>query len=182
LTAGSWKTAHPFSLSAPPVGNRLRLTVKALGDGSERLQTLPVGTRLIAEGPYGAMTAARRTRRDVLLIAGGVGITPMRALFEGMPVTPGQDLMLLYRARDREQLVFREELDALAARRQARVIYLLGGDRDLLAPSSLTRLVPGLADRDVYLCGPPGLSSAVRSSLRQAGLPDSQLHEERFAL
>jgi predicted ferric reductase len=182
LTAGSWKTAHPFSLSAPPVGNRLRLTVKALGDGSSRLQRVPVGTRLIAEGPYGAMTAGRRTRRDVLLIAGGVGITPMRALFETMPVTPGQDLMLLYRAADRGQLVFREELDALAARRQARVIYLLGRDRDLLSARSLTRLVPGLVNRDVYLCGPPGLSIAVRESLHEAGLHPAQVHEERFAI
>jgi predicted ferric reductase len=182
LTAGSWATAHPFSLSAPPVGNRLRLTVKALGDGSERLQQVPLGTRLIAEGPYGAMTAARRTRRDVLLIAGGVGITPMRALFETMPITPGQDLMLLYRANHRDQLVFREELDALAARRRARVIYLLGSDRDLLSARTLLRLVPRLAERDVYLCGPPGLSDAVRASLAQAGLPRAHLHEERFSL
>jgi predicted ferric reductase len=182
LTPGSWATAHPFSLSAPPAGDRLRLTVKALGDGSERLQRVPVGTRLIAEGPYGAMTADRRTRRDVLLIAGGVGITPMRALFETMPMAPGQDLMLLYRAKDRDQLVFREELDALAARRRARVIYLLGSDRDLLSARSLTRLVPGLANRDVYLCGPPGLSEAVRVSLREAGLDPQHLHEERFAL
>jgi predicted ferric reductase len=182
LTAGSWATAHPFSLSAPPVGNRLRLTVKTLGDGSERLQRLPVGTRLVAEGPYGAMTADRRTRRDVLLIAGGVGITPMRALFETMPIAPGQDLMLLYRANEPEQLVFREELDTLAARREARVIYLLGSSRDLLSARTLVRLVPGLAERDVYLCGPPGLSAAVRASLQQAGLPPAQLHEERFAL
>ena len=182
LTAGSWTTAHPFSLSAPPVGNRLRLTVKALGDGSERLQLVPVGTRVVAEGPYGAMTAHRRTRRDVLLIAGGVGITPMRALFETIPVGPGQDLMLLYRANHRDQLVFRQELDALAARRQARVIYLLGDDRQLLTARSLSCLVPGLADRDVYLCGPPGMSAAIRSSLHQAGLPATQLHEERFAL
>jgi ferredoxin-NADP reductase/DMSO/TMAO reductase YedYZ heme-binding membrane subunit len=182
LTPGSWVTAHPFSLSAPAVGNRLRLTVKALGDGSGRLQRVPVGTRVVAEGPYGAMTAARRTRRDVLLIAGGVGITPMRALFETMPTSAGQDLMLLYRARDREQLVFREELDALAARRRARVLYLLGDDPSLLTARSLDRLVPGLADRDVYLCGPPGMADAVRRSLLQAGLPPAHVHEERFAL
>src|SRR3954453_3521726 len=133
LTTGSWATAHPFSLSAPMVGNRLRLTVKDLGDGSERLQRVPVGTRLIAEGPYGAMTADRRTRRDVLLIAGGVGITPMRALFETIPVRPDQDLMLVYRARNSHDLVFRKELDALAAHRQARVVYLLGSNPDLLS-------------------------------------------------
>src|SRR3954447_8462309 len=182
LTGGSWATAHPFSLSAPVVGDRLRLTVKTLGDGSERLQRVPVGTRVIAEGPYGAMTAGRRTRRDVLLVAGGVGITPMRALFQTLPVTAGQDLMLLYRARDRDQLVFREELEALAAHRQARVVYLLGSNPDLLSPHSLTRLVPGLADRDVYLCSSPSMSAAVRDSLAQAGVPAAHVHEERFAL
>ena len=182
LTGGSWATAHPFSLSAPVLGDRLRLTVKTLGDGSERLQRVPVGTRVIAEGPYGAMTAGRRTRRDALLIAGGVGITPMRALFQTLPVTAGQDLMLLYRARDRDQLVFREELDALAAHRRARVVYLLGSNPDLLSARSLTRLVPGLADRDVYLCASPSMSAAVRSSLAQAGVPSGPLHEERFAL
>jgi ferredoxin-NADP reductase len=62
------------------------------------------------------------------------------------------------------------------------VVYLLGSDPDLLSARSLARLVPGLADRDVYLCASPGLSAALRRSLRQAGVPSAQLHEERFAL
>ena len=86
----------------------LRLTVKSLGDRSERLQRVPVGARMVAEGPYGAMTADRRTRRDDLLVAGGVGITPMRALFVTIPTAPGQSLMLLHRAATPEQVVFRE--------------------------------------------------------------------------
>jgi ferredoxin-NADP reductase len=171
-------------LSEPPRADRLRLTVKQLGDGSGLLQHVEVGTWVVAEGPYGAMTAARRTRRNVLLVAGGVGITPMRALFETIPAEGGdeQDLLLLYRARSREDIVFRAELDQIAARRRARVIYLLGGNRDHLSTGSLTRLVPDLADRDVYLCGPPGMSAAVRAALRDAGLPAAHLHEERFAL
>jgi predicted ferric reductase len=182
LTPGLWHAAHPFSLSAPPVGDRMRLTVKALGDGSGRVQQVPIGTRVVAEGPYGAMTAVRRTRRDVLLVAGGVGITPMRALFETLPLAPGQDLVLLYRADDRDQVVFRAELDALAAERQARAVYLLGNNPDLLSPRSLTRLVAHLAERDVYLCGPPGMTTALRGSLAAAGVPEQHIHEERFAL
>ena len=181
LTPDTWLAAHPFSLSAPPSADRLRLTVKALGEGSRRVQDVEVGTWVIAEGPYGALTAERRTRRDVLLIAGGVGITPMRTLFETMPVTAGQDLVLLYRANSREEIVFRAELDALAEQRRARVVYLLGSDPALLSSGSLRRLVPDLAARDVYLCGPPGMAAAVRSSLAGAGVPTTQLHEERFA-
>jgi predicted ferric reductase len=180
LTPDHWGNAHPFSLSAAPTATTLRLTVKALGDGSRDLQALPVGTWVIAEGPFGAVTSARRTHRNVLLIAGGVGITPMRALFESLPLAPGEDLLLLYRARTPDELLFRRELDAIAAQRGARVGYLLGPDREPLSAGGLRRMVPDLAQRDVYMCGSPGLTDAVRRSLREAGLPPEQLHEERF--
>jgi predicted ferric reductase len=181
LTPDTWLTAHPFSLSAPPTEHRLRLTVKTLGDGSATLQDLPVGTWVVAEGPYGAMTAARRTRQSVLLIAGGVGITPMRALFETMPIARGGDLVLLYRARSVDHLIFRDELDRIATARGARVRYLLGDDRSCLTDRGLLALVPDLARRDVYLCGPPPMADAVRTSLLRAGLPVESLHEERFS-
>lgn len=180
LTPDTWLTAHPFSLSAPPTADRLRLTIKALGDGSRLLQSVDIGTWVIAEGPYGAMTAARRTTRDVLLIAGGVGITPLRALFETMPLNQGQDMMLLYRARNREQLVFRTELDTLAAQRRAKVVYLLGEEPNLLSAESLQRLVPRIAERDVFMCASPTMSDTIRTALRRMGLPEAQLHEERF--
>jgi predicted ferric reductase len=182
LTRSHWLNAHPFSLSAAPTGTSLRLTVKALGDGTHTLQNLPVGTRVIAEGPYGAVTSARRTRRNVLLIAGGVGITPMRALFETIPVNPGEDLLLLYRARTPADALFKRELDDIAARRGVRVQYIVGEGRDRLSSGALRSMVPDLPGRDVFMCGPPGLMMAVRKSLREAGLPRQQLHEERFDL
>jgi ferredoxin-NADP reductase len=181
LTPDTWRTAHPFSLSAPPTDDRLRLTVKALGQGSAHLQDIAVGTWVVAEGPYGAMTAARRTRRNVLLIAGGVGITPMRALFETIAVQPGQDLALLYRARGPEDLVFREELERIAYQRGGRLFYLIGADHDCLSAHGLLHAVPDLAERDVYLCASPRMSATVRTSVREAGLPAEYLHEERFA-
>jgi len=89
----------------------------------------------------------------------------MRALFETMPIEPGQDLVLLYRAHTTEDLVFRDELDALAQQRRAHVVYLLGDDPHLVSETSLRRLAPGLADRDVYLCGPPPMTAAVQAAL-----------------
>ena len=74
------------------------------------------------------------------------------------------------------------ELDQIAAQRRARVIYLLGDNREHLTTTSLTRLVPDLAERDVYLCGPPGMAEAVRRSVLAAGLPSAYLHEERFTI
>ena len=182
VTPDHWSTAHPFSLSAPPTDDELRLTVKAVGDGSARLQQVAVGTWVVAEGPYGAVTPARRTRRDVLMVAGGSGIAPLRALFEDLPLHEGEDLLLLYRARGAEHVLFRDELDEIAARRGARVVYSLGEDPSWLAAPALLALVPDLAQRDVYLCGPPPMTAAARTSLRAAGLPARHLHEERFTL
>ena len=181
LTPDHWLNAHPFSLSAPPRDSQLRLTVKALGDGSTNLQNLAVGTWVVAEGPYGALTADRRTRGDVLLIAGGVGITPMRSLFETVPLSASQHLTLLYFARSEEHLVFRRELDAIAANRGATVRYLLGEARKHLTAEGLLRLVPGLVHHDVYLCGPPPMAEATRTALLAAGVPVAQVHQECFA-
>ncbi|MFE3764026.1 ferric reductase-like transmembrane domain-containing protein [Streptomyces sp. NPDC059104] len=183
LRRGLWYTALPFSLSAPVSGATLRITVKGLGGHSRRIRRLRPGTRVLATGPFGALTAARRTRSKVLLIAGGVGITPLRALFETLPGGPG-DITLLYRAGAEEQLVLRDELEVIAARRRAGLHYLLGpsdGAYDPLAPRALTALVPDLVEHDVYLCGPPGMAEATRRALLRAGVPAGRVHSECFS-
>ena len=184
LTRYGWWASHPFSLSAPPHGNLLRITVKDLGDHSRVLQKVRRGTRVLVAGPYGALTADKRTRTKVLLVAGGVGITPLRALFETLPADPG-DLTLVYRASRPKDLVFRSELDAIAARRGAAVHYCVGprgGPADPLVGTRLTRLVPRLAEHDVYVCGPPGLTETVVDVVRTAGVPRRNVHVESFDL
>ena len=128
LTRDRWWEAHPFSLSAAPDGRRLRITVKDLGDYTAALRAIPPGTRVIAEGPFGAFTTAARRRPRVALIAGGVGITPIRALLEDMPGGPG-DIAVVYRALRPEDVILREELDELALRRGAEVHYVVGDHR-----------------------------------------------------
>jgi predicted ferric reductase len=182
LTRDRWWEAHPFSLSAAPDGRRLRITVKGLGDYTAALRAIPPGTRVIAEGPFGVFTAAARRRPRVALIAGGVGITPIRALLEEMPGAPG-DITVVYRATRPEDLILRAELDELAGRRGAEVHYVLGDDRDrsLLSPEHLQRLVPDIAARDVYVCGPPAMTEATRASLGRSGVSRRHIVTESFA-
>ena len=89
-----WTRANPFSLSAAPDGRSLRITAKALGEGSARLASLRPGTRVLFEGPYGRLSSRARTRRKVLLAGAGVGITPLRALAEGLDYGPGEAILL----------------------------------------------------------------------------------------
>jgi predicted ferric reductase len=183
LTRGTWRSAYPFSLSAPPTRNGLRITIKANGDGTRQLFDIPRDTLVFAEGPYGVITRRRRRRPRVLLIAGGVGISPMRSLFEVIDL-PGKDITLVYRASREQDLVLRHELDEIAERSGARVVYLVGPSSDAandMSADALNRIVGDLSDHDVYLCASPRLASRVRGSLMDDGFPRHQLHEERFS-
>ncbi|MFH8736095.1 ferric reductase-like transmembrane domain-containing protein [Streptomyces sp. NPDC017964] len=179
LARGLWWTANPYSLSAPPHPRHLRITVKNAGGHSASLARLAPGTRVWAEGPYGAFTARRRTAPKVLLLAGGVGITPLRALFETLP----GEVTLVYRARRSDDLALRAELDAIAAHRRATVRYVVdepAGFSSPLTARGLCALLPDLAAHDVYLCGPPGMTRAAIPALRQAGVPARRIHHESF--
>jgi predicted ferric reductase len=181
LTRNGWWQSHPFSLSAAPNREWLRLTVTAVGGHTKLLATMKPGTPIWAEGPFGVFTAQRRTRRRALLIAGGSGIAPIRALLEDMP----PDTIVIYRAGRPDELVFRGELEELAEQRDAWVRYIVGsrndpGPRRLFTPSGLLGLVPDVSRRDVFLCGPPGLVQTAVGTLRELDVPDSQLHLDPF--
>ena len=179
-----WWQVNPFSLSASPNGGSLRLTAKAVGRTSAGLRDLPVGTRVFAEGPYGAFTQLRRTREATLLIAGGVGVTPVRSLMEEIegPMT------VLYRVQSMADAVLLTEMQQLAEMRGARLVVLPGrtgqGHPPNLPfePPNLLGLVPDITERDVFVCGPVPMTNAVIRCLKTLGVPRSQIHAERFRL
>ncbi|MFD7135508.1 ferric reductase-like transmembrane domain-containing protein [Streptomyces sp. NPDC059894] len=179
LTRDRWWQANPFSLSAAPDGRTLRLTAKAAGDGSAGLRHLKPGTRVFAEGPYGAFTAMHRTRPEAVLVAGGVGVTPIRALLEELH----GHAVVIYRVGSDRDAVLYDELRDLAHAKGAELHLVTGPPvPDRLAPAELARLVPDIADRDVFLCGPPPMMNAVLGSLRALDVPRRQIHFERFSL
>jgi predicted ferric reductase len=176
-----WWRVNPFSLSAAPDGRSLRLTAKAVGAASAGLRGLRVGSRVVAEGPYGAFTAMHQVTGATLLIAGGIGVTPVRALLE----ESSGPAVVLYRVRTAADAVLLPELQALAHRRGGQVHLLTGRTvpgSSPFDPARLLALVPDVRHRDVYVCGPPAMTDAVLRSLRQLGLPRAQVHAERFAL
>jgi predicted ferric reductase len=193
LQTDSWWKAHPFSLSAQPDGDSLRFTVKVVGDDTTEIAHIPVGTRVAAEGPYGIFTAARASKRKVLLIGAGIGITPVRAIYEAIDRAPG-DVDLLYRAKSSTEAALLDELQAIQRDRGfgLDVSYSKSFDethddhpiRTRDSPfqrGSLLARYPDIVERDVFVCGPPSLLAAARSGLRSAGVSADQIHTERFS-
>jgi predicted ferric reductase len=187
LNRTGWTRGNPYSLSAAPDGRSLRITVRALGDGSAALRGVRPGTRVLFEGPFGRLTDRARTRRRVALIGAGVGVAPLRALAEGLGYEPGE-AVLLHRFRRRP--LFAGELDVLARERGLRVVDLPGHRRsagswlgdgvpvdDLTA---LRHLVPDIAERDVYVCGPAPWAESVRRAAAAASVPADRIHVEEF--
>jgi ferredoxin-NADP reductase len=183
FSRGRWWEAHPFSLSEAPNGRSFRITVKASGDFTRRVSEIRPGSLVAAEGPFGVFTDAVRGRERVVLIAGGIGITPVRALAETMQ----GDVVVIYRALREEDVVFRPELDRLARERGIVVHYVIGhhaapGGERIMSPEHLHELVPDIEERDVYVCGPPGMARFIERNVRASDVPHNQIHIERFAL
>lgn len=183
-----WTRAHPYSLSAAPDGRSLRITVKDLGDGSADLASLRRGSRVLVEGPYGRLSPRARTRRKVALFGAGVGMTPIRALAEGMAYAPGEAVLL---QRFRDEPLFVRELEVIARERGLQVLHLPGrrrADDSWLGSGvdgvsdvrALRHWIPDIAQRDVFVCGPEPWVDAVRRTTAAAGLPPTQFHVETF--
>jgi ferredoxin-NADP reductase len=197
LTGPGWTRAHPYSVSAMPDVHRLRITMDVGGDEGGRLARLRPGTRVLIEGPYGSLTADRRVHRDVLLLAAGLGITPMRGLAEHIAAEgartgrPRPSVIMLHRISHPRETLFAAEWQALAIRHGVDARALMGprGAADSWLPAAvgdparyLRATVPGLADRDVYLCGPRDWMCKARATLLALGVSRRAIHQESFGV
>lgn len=183
--------AHPYSISAAPRRNQLRFTVKELGDASAQIGSIRPGTRVLLEGPYGRLTGEVRSRRRVLLLAAGIGVTPVRALLEGLTLRRGE-ATVIYRASTDREIVFKSEIEQLVEETGSDLFFLVGprhprrlsflpaGSGRRRDSEVLRELVPDVSTRDVYLCGSGPWADAAVAACMEAGVPPERLHVESF--
>ncbi|MBI4899700.1 MAG: ferric reductase-like transmembrane domain-containing protein [Actinobacteria bacterium] len=190
LAKGLWWQQHPFSVSAAPTGDTLRITIRALGGGTRKLMTVKPGTRVMIEGPYGIFSDKSRTQAGLTLIGIGIGIAPIRAILEATQTVPGRTTVIL-RGHTPSQLYLLREIQVLCQDKGARLITLVGsrsqnrlGETSWLPASHrgnrLVDLVPYVASSDVYVCGPQAASDLVVADALACGTPADSIHNERF--
>jgi len=177
--------AHPFSFSVAPNGEYLRISVKNLGDFTASLKNnLRVNSLVIIDGPHGIFTTQRSKNNKLTLIAGGIGITPLRAIIEKEPT---KDLTLFYSGSKEADLIFRSEIDALQ-NDKLRVNYIVNGgdnwsgEKGHLDEEKLKRLLPDYLKQDFYLCGPPIMIKNIRRIFKKIGVRKNKIYFEKFSL
>jgi predicted ferric reductase len=182
LVRGHFLTAHPYSVSFLPQQDLMRITIGALGDHSSAITGLKPGTFVFMEGPFGRFTADRARSARVLLVAGGAGIGPILALAHDL-AEQGRDVVVIHRAQSSQHLALGLELSSADG---ISFIPLLGRRRDLgydpLTAASLARLVPDVRQREVFICGSPGMAGTVTRQLRSLGVRRQHIHQEGLSM
>lgn len=187
-----------YTLSVAPSDNFYRISVKRDGIVSTHLHDqLREGDRLEARAPAGQFTMDAASDQPAVLIAGGVGITPMLAMlrhivYDGLRRQRIRPTTLFYAARSKKERAFAREIAALTAAAQGavKVVHILGEAADAVPgidfdavgriDLALLRRLTSLADKTFYLCGPPAFTQAIYDALTSAGVADHRIHAESF--
>ncbi|MFU8763252.1 MAG: ferric reductase-like transmembrane domain-containing protein [Haliea sp.] len=184
LAAGH-REEHPYTLSSSPLEPELRIAIKALGDASRAIQTIPVGTRVTVEGPYGRFFPPDAlVSSPELWVAGGVGITPFLARMRHLRALDERgDVHLIYAVQDESRAVYAEELRTLAASIPGFALtFHYFFQEGPVSAAFLQAACPDFARRDVYICGPLALNRLMRDHAYNAGVSANRIHSEEFEL
>jgi predicted ferric reductase len=184
-------TGHPFSFSssAEVTDGRVEMSIRNLGDFTSAIYKVPVGERVYLDGPYGAFTIGNPADMHVL-IAGGVGITPMMSMIRTLADrNDTRPAILLYGSRDWESITFREELEALKTRLNLTVVHVLAnpaagwtGEQGFITADMFKRhLPPPYANHEYFICGPNVMMDAIEKALGEMDVPLSKYHSERYS-
>jgi predicted ferric reductase len=186
---GLWWDSHPYSLSAHPDGQSLRITVRDLGDSSNKLLRLKPGTAVSFEGPYGLFSDAARTTTKAVFLGAGIGITPIRAMLEDARVNP-MDATVILRGATNDQVYLWDETYEICVKKSAYLRVLVGhrprgvetwlSNEAYMAGDSLESLAPEIRNSDVFICGPTAWLDLVVEDARRLGVPEHRIHAERF--
>jgi len=184
-------TGHPFSFSssAAAKGGRVEMSIRNLGDFTKEIQRVPVGKRVYLDGPYGAFTIGNPADMHVL-IAGGVGVTPMMSMIRTLADHGDKrPVILLYGSKDRESITFCEELEVLKAQLDLTVVHVLAnppagwaGEQGFINAEMFKRhLPPPYSDHEYFICGPGVMMDAIEKALGEMGVPMAKYHSERYS-
>jgi predicted ferric reductase len=179
---------HPFTISSPPNGQSITATIKKSGDFTNRIESLKAGDEVYIQAPFGLFSIAFDSSTDLVFIAGGVGITPIRSMIEWMHNKgDGRTATLIYANKTEGDIIFRKELESF---RNLKVHHVVsrpepgwnGMKGHIGTDIIMACAADQLATADFYVCGPGPMMDHTIGALRQLNVPWNRIHMERFTL
>lgn len=179
--------ASPFTVSGFDADTReLTITVKAQGPTTTRLQEIRPDETVLVDGPYGVFPwDALGSNRPLVMVAGGIGITPFRRLCLEGGQRLGPQAWLFYGNQSEHDIIYKAELEAVE---NLRVVHVLSeqddypGETGFITAELIKKYVPGdLPEYEFLICGPPVMTRKLESDLGEHGVVGEQIHHELFS-
>ncbi|MFW6136992.1 MAG: ferric reductase-like transmembrane domain-containing protein [Candidatus Aminicenantaceae bacterium] len=187
IRRGPRGSARPFTASHYDESTgELAVTIKAIGPTTRRFQKMKPGDAVYADGPYGIFgREALRSAKPIVMIAGGIGITPFPRLIRAFKETPRDEIVLFFGNKKTEEIIFGNELERIEG---LRIVHVISHDPDytgetgFITPGIMNRhLEKPLPEHEFLICGPPIMTQKLEAALRREGVPDAQIHHELFS-
>ncbi|MGX9355006.1 ferredoxin reductase family protein [Roseobacteraceae bacterium S113] len=178
-----WSEPHPFTIASAPNEDRLRFTMKVLGDWTRKVrEELQPGGEVIVRGPYGRFDASKADSKKQVWIAGGIGLTPFLSKLRAMEADDDREIHFAYAARNKEEALFLEELKAIEAERDNLTLYyFFSEDGDFArVDAAKERLPDALTDYEYFICGPKPMVDGLMKDLKAEGVKRKAIHVEAF--
>ena len=177
-----WSEPHPFTLSSAPDEDRLRFTMKVLGDWTRKVrEELQPGGEVLVRGPYGCFDASAGGAKQIWL-AGGIGLTPFLSKIRAMQPGDPRQIHLVYAAREQQDAIFLDELkDRAAELGNVTLVPLFSDEGNFARVDMMKQKLPDpLNTYEYFMCGPTPMVSGLMKDLKSAGVPRKNIHTEAF--
>ena len=191
LSARLPREEHPFTIASSPIQSKLlQFVIGAKGDWTNQVDRLVVGDPVRVDGPYGVFShIALADKGPVIMIAGGIGVTPMLSMLRYMADTGDtRSLLLIWSLRSKADMIFADEFESLQQRLANLRVELIftrndGPDKTMcrLDPTGLEHILEGWPrNASLFVCGPPAMMDTITNALKSIGFQASRIYTERF--
>lgn len=177
---GVSKESHPFSLASAPKERNLKIIVKNLGDYTKNMKSIEPGTKAIIQGPFGQFNY-NNFGEDQIWVAGGIGIVPFLSMARDLDNSGKYKIFLFYSVNKAEEAAYSDYFESLADANDSFKYKLYDASKDgFITAQKICGMCGDIKDKEVLVCGPVPMMSALKKQFLEMGLPKKNIHTEEF--
>jgi predicted ferric reductase len=187
---GKVSESHPFTISSSPTRDELSISVKSVGDFTSTIRDTKTSDVAYIDKPYGVFSFLNHDTKNLVFIAGGIGITPFISMLRYIyDKRLERNVTLIWGNKTSNDLAFRDEMEKMSAEMPSlKVIHVMSGQDDwqgekgYVDAEKVKKYVNDLENSQFFICGPPVMMGKIVKMLKGLGIPGNRIHFERFAL